>query len=991
MHLAAGKLLAGGEYAPGAEPFAYTTGGAGWVNPSWLWDLAAYGLYHAAGGAGLVVAKALLAALLAVVLLRAGRDGGGWWAAAVCTALGLLAVATRWPTQPVSVSYLGLALTLLLLERGGRRPAGSALAAYWPLLPLFALWANLDAWFLLGPAAVACYALGTLLEGRTKQAAGLAAVLVAGLAACSINPYLVRVFRAPNELGLSEAAQALRGAPLFGDLVVSPFAAAWRSSQLGAPAGWAFVALVPLGLLSFAVNRAGRPWARAVLWAALLALALYQARAVPFFAVVAAPVMALNFQEAARRAAARHVTGWEATPALKGLTLVVGAVVVVAAWPGWLQAPPHQRRSWGLNPEPSLARAADQVARWRDDGRLGPESRGFNFSPDSAAYFAWACPQEKGFLDARLPLFGRQTADDYQAVREALLGGDADGWRDVLRRYGVDHVILYDADPNRLVPALQRLFRDPTEWPPLYADGRTAIFGWRDPRRQGEPDRFAGMTLDRARAAFFPAREEQAPATWPGRAPKPPGWLDPFTRAPRQRSLDRDEAAVYLVAYDAVAPPAWHDRLAAAYSSRAASALGTTGLAGGAPVAALDLTLRLRLAGAEPAAEGAPRPPTPLDGLARALFEDEVGRQGRDEVALLLLTVRAARRALAADPDDATAYFLLGDAYLRLAHDLPGAYWGARLPMLAQLRRAQASAALNAAVLLRPDLKPAHARLANLYLEMGYLDLALKHQRAAGLDTGGLEEEVKRRTDIYHANSGYLTEVERARSALDKGLAGAALDGLLAADVSAFGAAGVRMELELLIMTGRVKAVRESTEEQKQLLDHPTFAWLQARMKAATGDYADADADLKSLLASDMHPGSSEAAVEMRGALALSMAILVGSGPLPDGSLALPGLLFQYHQLRVRSGFIVGALGGEADLAVLRGMLALESGATDEAAARFREALAFWGEGDAPAPGRLNFPGRNAARTCLGWLTPPHEGHALEINHESTKVRKHER
>ncbi len=979
LHLAAGKLFAEGAYAPGAEPFAHTTEGVTWVNSSWLYDVLVFGLYRAGGDTSLVVAKALLAALLAALLLWAGRATRQWWITAVCTVVALLAVGMRLQLQPICVSYLGLALTLGLLERGGLRSGGPAIAAFWPLLPLFAVWANLDSWFVLGPAAVALYAFGALLAGERKAAGKLAVMLVAGLAACCLNPYFGRVFRWPNELGLSDAARALRDAPLFGDLVLSPFSSAWRSSQLGAPAGWAFVALVPLGLLSFAMNREGRPWGRALLWGALLALALYQARAIPFFAVVAAPVMALNFQEGARRlAAARHDTEWEATTALKVLTVFAGLLVLVASWPGWLQAPPYQRRDWGIEREPSLLGAAVQIAHWRRDGLLGPDSRGFNFSPESAPYLAWVCPEEKSFLDARLSLFDRETADDYEVVREALLdekGDKGDGWRDVLRRRGVDHLILYDADPNRLVPALQRLFRDSVEWPLLYADGRTAVFGWRDPQRRGEPDRFAALTLDTARAAFFPAEHEKAPASWPGRAPQPPGWLDPFVKPRPPRSLDRDAAALNLIQYDAVAPPAWHARIGAAYYSRAASPVGTTGLAGGPLVAAVDLTLRLRLGGAEPVGAGAPRPRTPLDLLARALFENELGRQGRDETALLLRALRAGRRALAANPDDATAYFILGDAYLRLAHDYPGITWQGRVPMLTQLRRAQASAALNQAILLQPRMTLAHARLASLYLEMGYLDLALEHQRAAGLNESAeaLEAEVRRRKDLYEANKSFLKVADQARAALDKGLAATALQVLLEADVSAFGAEGMLLELELLLATGRVDEVRNwMAENQKPFLNAYNYAWLQARMQAATGDYDVADESLASLLGQEVTLGAEGApSVEMRGGMALSLAVLIGSGPLPDGSNPVPAQLLQWQLFRLRGSAIAGALGSESNIAVLRGLLALESGNTDRATERFREALGIWGDGMVAAPGRIDFPGRPAAQTCLDWLTAP--------------------
>src|SRR5437764_1481503 len=54
LHLAAGRELAAGRYAFGVDPFAYTTEGVYWANHAWLFDLSAYLLFQAVGGAGLV-------------------------------------------------------------------------------------------------------------------------------------------------------------------------------------------------------------------------------------------------------------------------------------------------------------------------------------------------------------------------------------------------------------------------------------------------------------------------------------------------------------------------------------------------------------------------------------------------------------------------------------------------------------------------------------------------------------------------------------------------------------------------------------------------------------------------------------------------------------------------------------------------------------------------------------------------------------------------
>src|SRR5947209_20100446 len=58
LHLAAGRLLAHGDYHFGADPFAYTTLGVYWANHAWLFDLGLYLGFQTLGGAGLVLLKA---------------------------------------------------------------------------------------------------------------------------------------------------------------------------------------------------------------------------------------------------------------------------------------------------------------------------------------------------------------------------------------------------------------------------------------------------------------------------------------------------------------------------------------------------------------------------------------------------------------------------------------------------------------------------------------------------------------------------------------------------------------------------------------------------------------------------------------------------------------------------------------------------------------------------------------------------------------------
>src|SRR5262249_44402354 len=82
----------------------------------------------------------------------------------------------------------------------------------WLLPPLFALWVNLDSWFILGPFTVALFLVGEALhdyfaaappgpdapEPGTKRRLGL--ILAVGLAACLLNPHGVYGFALPPEL-----------------------------------------------------------------------------------------------------------------------------------------------------------------------------------------------------------------------------------------------------------------------------------------------------------------------------------------------------------------------------------------------------------------------------------------------------------------------------------------------------------------------------------------------------------------------------------------------------------------------------------------------------------------------------------------------------------------------------------------------------------------------------------------------------------------------
>ena len=192
-HLKMGRLIAStGDPTP-ADPFSYTEGGRTWVNVPWLFQAAYAALHDAAYGlvpeapddpaanrasaaqiaAGTLVAlTALVRLATAFVLLRVRHRGPGLWWTAVCTALAIGAilgpdglafggVAGEPGVGPGVWGVLFLAIEMLFLFRGF---AQGKLWALYALVPLFLLWANVDDSFLFGLLTLGAAVAGRFLD-----------------------------------------------------------------------------------------------------------------------------------------------------------------------------------------------------------------------------------------------------------------------------------------------------------------------------------------------------------------------------------------------------------------------------------------------------------------------------------------------------------------------------------------------------------------------------------------------------------------------------------------------------------------------------------------------------------------------------------------------------------------------------------------------------------------------------------------------------------
>ena len=399
LHLATGRLIAGGNYQFGADPFAYSTAGTYWANHAWLFDLVLYAGFNWFGGPALVAIKAAVVAATAALMLRAAESRGPVWVGTGCVLLAVLAMSPRLLLQPAVASLPLLAACLCCLLTGGR--------ALVVVPALIAVWVNTDAWFVLGPALVALFWLGRRLDPDRANLPPWPAWLVpAALGACLLSPHHIYALRLPMELSPAVWTSGFASDPRFAGVFASP----WRWGSLGAAGGysltaWAFFVLLALGLVSFAANRrALRGW-RAPVWVAFAALAAWQVRLVPFFAVVAGPIAGLNLREV-----------WPASDyARSGRAFVLAMAVALLGlgWLGWTNGVNNRDRgaAWAVHSDPTLERTAAGVAAWRKATATPPDARVFATHPDIGHYLAWYAPGERYLLDSRLQLFTAAAGD----------------------------------------------------------------------------------------------------------------------------------------------------------------------------------------------------------------------------------------------------------------------------------------------------------------------------------------------------------------------------------------------------------------------------------------------------------------------------------------------------------------------------------------------------------------------------------------------------
>lgn len=246
-------------FTPTIQPFMHHEWGAGAI---------AYAAATALGGVGILLLRFALGFGLAIVTVRiALRSGASPLVVALLAPIAIILLENGYlPIRAHAYSFLFVALMLHVLERDRVEPSWRL----WTLVPLFVLWVNLHAGFVLGMVLLGVHGAELALQRARFVHVGL--VLAAVLVVAGMNPY-----------GLAYYAHIVRSLGVERTLV-SEWASVWSA---GVPFHQQFAFWLAAGVMAYGLAF-GRGVARngLLLLVVTATLGARHHRLLPFFAVV---------------------------------------------------------------------------------------------------------------------------------------------------------------------------------------------------------------------------------------------------------------------------------------------------------------------------------------------------------------------------------------------------------------------------------------------------------------------------------------------------------------------------------------------------------------------------------------------------------------------------------------------------------------------------------------------------------------------------------
>lgn len=280
-HIRTGELIVAHRAIPTADPFSFTCHGRPWFAHEWLSEVVIYEVFAHFSFIGLMLMQAALVSALFGVLYALVRSKLHHEPSALAiTALCGLAGWQLWSPRPQLFTYLLLGLLILLLQ------SRSQSAYVWLVAPMFLLWSNLHGAWIFGFAVMTIFlveeGIRAYRTGARRMARRDAAIWLCSIVGVMIGPSPLRKLTYPMQY--------------FTGAIPTEQVMEFQSPNFRDPSALPFELLILALVLLLYLGRRPMPLSQWILLGLTFHLSMSSVRHIPLFAIMAAPVAAMQVQ-----------------------------------------------------------------------------------------------------------------------------------------------------------------------------------------------------------------------------------------------------------------------------------------------------------------------------------------------------------------------------------------------------------------------------------------------------------------------------------------------------------------------------------------------------------------------------------------------------------------------------------------------------------------------------------------------------------------------
>ena len=439
-HLSTGRYVLQNHSVPHSDPFSATIAGKPWTAHEWLSGVIFYFLYSQLGSAGplLLTAFVLTMAFWFAYL----RSGGLLLVRVLALVLGVSAASPIFSVRPQIFTYLLASVFLFVLSRYFETGSYKFLI----LLPLLTvLWVNLHGGYVLGLTLILLFAAGAVADWLVGQADALTTRRRVGLLLLACVACLIVVPLNPNGFAMfTYPVATLRAWGSQTDIME------WRSPDFHLPIFHPLAALMLLTVAALALSpKRPRP-CQVLVFVFFLFTALYAMRNLPFFVLVAFPLLAEYTLLPIGKLPTLRFRLQKLVQAAALLLAAVGCGKIVSSRIA-------RELDWEQSRFP--ARAASFLDAQKLPARL------FN-SYDFGGYLIWRLyPRYQVYIDGRTDLYGHAFFENFLQVYQVSIDP-----RSTLDGHGIRTVLV---EPSS---RLAGFLRTQNDWRLVYQDPVAVIF-----------------------------------------------------------------------------------------------------------------------------------------------------------------------------------------------------------------------------------------------------------------------------------------------------------------------------------------------------------------------------------------------------------------------------------------------------------------------------------------------------------------------------------